>query len=386
MSNSAETGSASPRRKGVRDLCLVFTCGLALTMAAWATISASAQVRDKLDKYDVQAHGYATQGLLYTTQNNIYTTDSSDVSGRWTDAVVNVGAVLTPKMRVGAQARYFLFGKYSNGASLDWAQVDYKFNEYFGGRAGKVKTPSGLFNEVQDIDPAYIWSLLPPSVYPIASRNSQLSHVGGVIYGSARAGNRLGKLEYRAWGGRQKIGRNDGFFTALQELGLDHPDGLSGGDFGATVRWKTPLPGLLAGAADTWRNAWQAKLVYENEALTGTDRISAFHSPDYFLHYERGKVEGAGEYARSAPFFLITFPGYSPFPLPQDFRNWYAMASYKVSAKLTAGLYFSEQVNHAPEFTGPGRYSKDWALSGRYDFNQYFYGKFEQHFIDGTAI
>jgi hypothetical protein len=386
MSNTAGRGSACLGRKKPRKLCLLSVRGLALTMAAWATIAAPAQVRDKLDKYDVQVHGYATQGLLYTTQNNIYTTDSSDVSGRWTDAVVNVGAVVTPKMRVGAQARYFLFGKYSNGVSLDWAQADYKFSEYCGVRAGKVKTPSGLFNEVQDIDPAYIWSLLPPSVYPVASRNSQLSHVGGVIYGSVRAGDRLGKLEYRGWGGRQKIGRNDGFFTALQELGLDHPNGLSGGDFGATVRWKTPLPGMLVGAADTWRNVWQAKLVYESLAAVGTDRVSAFNSPNYFVRYEHGKLEGAGEYSRSAPVFLITFPGYSPFRFPEDYRNWYAMASYKVLAKLTAGLYFSEQVNHAPGSTGPGSYSKDWALSGRYDFNQYFYGKFEQHFIDGTAI
>jgi hypothetical protein len=34
---------------------------------------------------------------------------------------------------------------------------------------------------------------------------------------------------------------------------------------------------------------------------------------------------------------------------------------------------------------GPGRYSKDWTISGRYDFNQYLYAKAEQHVIDGTA-
>jgi hypothetical protein len=114
MSNAAGRGLVSFRRRSQRTLCPLFARGLVLAVAAWATISAPAQVRDKLDKYDVQVHGYATQGLLYTTPNNIYTTDSSDVSARWTDARVNVGAVLTPKMRMGAQARsrYFLFGKY----------------------------------------------------------------------------------------------------------------------------------------------------------------------------------------------------------------------------------------------------------------------------------
>lgn len=35
---------------------------------------------------------------------------------------------------------------------------------------------------------------------------------------------------------------------------------------------------------------------------------------------------------------------------------------------------------------GPARYSKDWAVSGRYDFNQFLYTKAEPHFVDGTAI
>jgi hypothetical protein len=39
-------------------LCLSSVRGFALTMAAWGAISAPAQVRDKLDKYDVQVHGF----------------------------------------------------------------------------------------------------------------------------------------------------------------------------------------------------------------------------------------------------------------------------------------------------------------------------------------
>jgi hypothetical protein len=35
---------------------------------------------------------------------------------------------------------------------------------------------------------------------------------------------------------------------------------------------------------------------------------------------------------------------------------------------------------------GPARYSKDWTISGRYDFSQYLYAKAEEHIIDGTGI
>jgi hypothetical protein len=61
------------------------------------------------------------------------------------------------------------------------------------------------------------------------------------------------------------------------------------------------------------------------------------------------------------------------------------MASYKVTAKLTAGVYDSQQVDHQAAL-GPARYSKDWTISGRYDFTQFLYAKAEEHIIDGTAV
>ncbi|HEY9127199.1 MAG TPA: hypothetical protein VIM62_08725, partial [Acidobacteriaceae bacterium] len=54
-------------------------------------------------------------------------------------------------------------------------------------------------------------------------------------------------------------------------------------------------------------------------------------------------------------------------------------------SKLTSGVYVSQAVNYQTAL-GPGRYSKDWAISGRYDFNEFLYAKAEQHFIDGASI
>jgi hypothetical protein len=164
---------------------------------ALGVIPATAQ---SLDDLSIQIHGYATQGFLYTTNNNILTTNSSDGSPAWTEAVVNVGAQPIPKLRVGVQARYFLLGNEGNDITLDWAAADYKVNDKFGVRFGKVKTPSGLFNEIQDIDPSYMWSLLPQGNYLLVSRNSQLAHYGGVVYGTLDLGHSAGKLEYRGFG------------------------------------------------------------------------------------------------------------------------------------------------------------------------------------------
>jgi len=61
------------------------------------------------------------------------------------------------------------------------------------------------------------------------------------------------------------------------------------------------------------------------------------------------------------------------------------MASYKITGKLTAGAYDSQAVDH-DQSLGPDRYTKDWTVSGRYDFSQFIYLKAEEHFIEGTSL
>ena len=164
----------------------------AIAILAVALAGALPAISQSLDDLNIQIHGYATQGFLYSTQNNFFTTSSSNGSPAWSEAVFNVSSQPDPKLRVAVQARYFMLGNYGNEITLDWAMADYKFNDKLGVRFGKVKTPIGLWNELQDIDPSYIWSLLPQGVYPISSRNSLLSHYGGVAYGTYNLGQRFG--------------------------------------------------------------------------------------------------------------------------------------------------------------------------------------------------
>ena len=201
-----------------------------------------------MDDLNLQVHGYATQGYVYSTNNNWDTTNSTDGSAAWSEAVVNLSVQPQPKLRIGIQARYYLLGTYGDKIVLDWAQADFKVNEKIGFRVGKVKTPSGLLNETQDIDPAHLWVLLPQSVYPLASRSAQLDHYGGVVYGAIPLGESLGKLAYRAFGGQRVLGGDDGYFQPFREQGLTLPNGITGRVFGGYLRWDTPLEGLTAGA------------------------------------------------------------------------------------------------------------------------------------------
>jgi hypothetical protein len=61
------------------------------------------------------------------------------------------------------------------------------------------------------------------------------------------------------------------------------------------------------------------------------------------------------------------------------------MGSYKLTGKLIGGVYVSQSFDRASPL-GPNRYSKDWTVSGRYDFGQYVYAKAEEHFIEGTSV
>jgi hypothetical protein len=347
---------------------------------ALGAIPAEAQ---SLEDLNIQIHGYATQGFLYTTNNNIFTTSSGAGSPAWTEAVLNVGAQPIPKLRVGVQARYFLLGNFGNQITLDWAAADYKANDKFGVRFGKVKIPAGLFNEIQDIDPSYMWSLLPQSIYPLTSRNSVLAEFGGVVYGTVKLGP-AGKLEYRGWDGDEVIGEDDGYWVTQREEGLNLPNGLGGISSGAALHWKTPLRGLMAGASVSHSNNWHAVITAGGGALSGTESLHATYTPSFFAKYEKDKVMVAGEYSKVSGSGGIAFTGAPNDPFVYDIHPWYGMASYKVTAKLSAGVYQGQYVSKTGAL-GPSKYSKDWTVSGRYDFNQFLYAKAEQHFIKGTA-
>ncbi len=356
---------------------------------ALAAIPMAAQ---SLDDLNIQIHGYATQGFLYTTQNNIFTTSSSNGSPAWDEAVVNLSAQPTPKLRVGVQVRYFLLGNLGNAITLDWAAADYKVNDKFGVRFGKVKTPSGLFNEFQDIDPGYIWALLPQSVYPLMSRNSLLAHYGGVVYGTIKLGAKAGKLEYRGWGGERVLPGTDGYFLNQTENGITLPNGLGGVTTGEALHWRTPLTGLMIGASDARDSVWSAPISFTYPisgipiAFPGTEVVNSLNLPNVFAKYEKDKWMVAAEYSRLPASVTITVPSLLlAEPGRLDQKSWYGMVSYKVTDKLTAGIYDTQSFDHQSAL-GSGRYLKDWAINGNYNFSQYLYAKVEQHFYDGTLV
>jgi hypothetical protein len=359
-------------RSRIAAALLLFAC-------LWAGPSVRAQ---SLDDLKLEVHGYATQGFIYTTKNNWNTMDTSDGSAAWTEAVINISARPQPRLRVGVQGRYLLLGYLTNAITFDWGQADYKLNEHLGFRAGKVKTPIGLLNETQDIDPAQLWVLLPQSLYALANRNSTLAHYGGVVYGTVPLGETFGELQYRGYGGQRVLGSDDAVFQTVRDKGITLPNGATGPMYGGTLRWQTPLRGLMVGASEDSEHTSGAATL---GALSGSLKATHFYQPYFYGIYELKKLMVGGEYSRQALQKTTSFVGGPTIFIPKDQRAWYMMASYKILQKLTAGIYYSVSLDRQLPVSA-ARYQKDWALSARCDVNTFLYLKAEQHWIDGTEL
>ena len=327
----------------------------------------------------IQFHGFVTQGFVFSSNNNYLTMKTSAGSLQWTDGAISVTDSLSDNLRVGIQLHMYQLGQLGGpNVQVDWASGDYKVNDHLGFRAGKVKTALGLFNDSQDVDAVFLWILLPQSIYPIDNKSFYLAHLGGEVYGALSLGSRAGNLQYRGYAGQANLDLNGGYVKQSADDGLVFTAAPGGKTYGVDLRWDAPLRGLTIGSsADVF-------------ALDGTAPGGSLHAAPFLIsaqyaEFTKGKFYFAGEYRRS-PFNGILTVGPAVIPLPIDQRAWFAMGSYRLSQKFQVGSYYSHYVNKALDTTQSAHYSKDWVISGRYDFNPYFYCKIEGHFLHGTGL
>jgi hypothetical protein len=331
------------------------------------------------DLGNLQLHGFATQGFLYSSNNNYLTMDSSRGSLQWTEGAISFTDPISDNLRIGAQMHMYQLGQFGGPVvRLDWASGDYKLNDQAGFRAGKVKIPFGLYNDSQDVDALFLWVLLPQCHYPDDNRDFDLALLGGEFYGSIGLGKRSGRLQYRGYMGENSLDAKGGYMEQLAEAGLTLPNPPSGQIYGGDIRWLTPLRGLTIGSSA------------QSQALDGSGPQGTFHMgadmvPDQYAEFTRGKLHIAAEYMR-APFKPVLTIGSLVIPAPFDQRSWYPMVDYRGAPKLHLGTYYSHSVNKVGDTSQPANFSKDWVISGRYDFNNYFYGKLETHFLHGNEL
>src|SRR5258708_35984070 len=131
----------------------------------------------------VEVHAFASQGFILTRDNNYLANKTTNGSFQFSEVGINFTKSVTDKLRVGVQLFAQDLGPTGNyNAKVDWFYLDYRLFDWLGFRAGRVKIPFGLYNDINDIDAARNPVLLPQSVYPVQNRNYLLAQTGAELY------------------------------------------------------------------------------------------------------------------------------------------------------------------------------------------------------------
>ena len=349
---------------------------LVLATSASASSALAVEVGSEGDLASVEVHAFASQGFILSRANNYLADNTTHGSFQFSEVGVNFTKNVTDKLRVGIQLFAQDLGRTGNyDIKADWFYLDYRLKDWLGFRAGRVKIPFGLYNEVNDIDSARVAVLLPQSVYPEQNRNYLLAQTGTELYGYLKMGG-AGALDYRAYGGTIFLDTTTppGSPYQLQDFNVPY---VAGG----RLLWETPLDGLRLGGS------FQA-LRLDATLLAGTTPVSIQIPAKLAVasaEYATGDLVLAAEYSR---WYVDTdTSNQKVFPNGTSVsERAYAMATYRAAKWLQPGMYYSllfPDVDHR----GDGRQNvqHDVATTLRFDLTDNWLFKLEAHYMMGTA-
>lgn len=351
-------------------------------------IPASAFAAD-FGNLNLQVHGTLAQGGLLGSHNDFLTAPTSQGTLQWTDAALNAAKDFTDRFHAGIQLHTYRLGDLGKfKVEIDWAYGEYRFTDWAGIRAGKVKTRLGLFNDTQDIDALHLWSLLPQGVYPADNRSWTLAHTGGDVFGNFKLPSGLGRVSYQGYLGRRVVDPNGGYIKVATDDGFVVRGEVAGILYGGDLRWRTPFQGLTAGGsigmADIAAHASLPQVPNPVTIQSTSDTNTALYAD-----FDRGKFYAAGEFRRR--IWNLGLPEFHAPLITMDTRAWYLMGAYRVHRIVQVGAYYSS-MHYASRAAPPsipyvlGDASSDWVVASRIDPNPHVYLKFEGHYIDGTAV
>lgn len=361
---------------------------IGIVLLSGIVFSAGAQAQQfTIDQHPIQFHAFLTQGFLYSDVNNFLTMPTSHGTFGMTDGGVMLGSNVTDRFRVGAQAYVRNVGHLGNGqVTLDWASGDYSFADWFGIRAGKVKTVLGLYNDGQDMEFLHPWALLPQSVYPLDLRSDTIAHLGADVYGDIHA-RQFGTFSYTVYGGQLPGDLHGGFVYGTDKSGR-HIDSYGGTIMGADFRWNTPVKGFLAGISAVRRDISADGVLATNNTPYDI-RTAKNDMVGYYFQYTYGNLRVDGEYRRN-PYVNDTFSVSSrtgqmtTSVRDNDSRSGYVSAAYRLTKWLEVGAYHSRfYVDWGTMHSLPNNHIFDQVLTARFDVNRYCDFKVEGHFMDG---
>ena len=308
-------------------------------LAVGATSSAYAE--DGGDR--VEIHGYGHQGYLQA-KDNIYL--KADDKGSWDYNALALlfAAKIDDKSKVWMQ----LYGDSSN-MRLDWAFVDYQLTSTLTGRAGQIKAPIGLYNEIRDIKFLQL-STLQPMLYQEAVDIAFESYRGVAVAYDHDLGN--SSLALDAYAGQQVDFESS---TTIKNRGLT----------GGRLTYKTPLDGLKFMVS-----AYTNKKKTISTAVESTLN-SAILSADYTANNWDIKAEYADQHNGLEN---------------KKARTYYAQAGYTFAEKWTPFMRYDYITTDVSQKSDPSYYQKSKVLGVNYKLNNSVAVRVENHWNTGYAM
>jgi hypothetical protein len=333
-------------------------------------------------------HGFASQGYLASSDYNYLANNTRDGSFKFSEAGLNMAVNPFPRTRIAIQAFTYDVGdagKYD--VVLDYASAEYTFNDYFGVRAGRIRRPEGIYNDIQDVDVARTYVLLPQGMYNARWRDFFVSVDGGEVFGTIPMG-KAGSLGYQLYYGLQRPQLDGGLaiqkenLPPYQKLDYFNSPQLGGGQ----LWWNTPLEGFRVGAALNYDN----DLTFRTVGSPGVQAEGSPFTQHYSLEYDWRKWTFQAEYYNSAVDYDITADGHHITTAKIHPDSWYIGAAYRFNKWFETGVYYSEyyaDLTHRGGIqpTPSDGFQKDAALSFRFDPTSWWTLKVEGHCIHGTA-
>jgi hypothetical protein len=348
---------------------------------------------------DIEIHGFASTGYL-KSENNNYLGNTKDGTFEFTEFGINFNSKMSDNIRIGLQLYSYDLGDIgNNNIKLDWAFLDYQFEEYLGIKVGKIKLPIGLYNEIQDYDLLYVPIFLPQSIYTKYLRETIISIQGVSAYGNI-INNNAGNFRYDFFTGTPEIDTNGGMLKYVNTTDIVFEEATFNNFVGARLKWETPLQGLtIAGSIVDFKINFTGTA--SSGSLTSDEIIPVNMDFSDFLwtigsiEYVKNDFKFCAEYSRMDMEVLVkTNDDIVIKDLSRKRDGFYAQLSYRINSWLEVGSYYSVLYQDADNKNGNNYmegyeyygWQKDLTLSFRFNITDFWSVKIEEHFINGTFL
>jgi len=291
---------------------------------------------------DLAIHGYGYQSFFQGKENN-YLGSAGD--GSWGYNVLDL--LFTAKLDDNTKLWMQVMNTVEV-STLDWAFVDHQFTPALSGRAGQIKFPYGLYNEIFETRFLHL-SNLPPSLYQDASGMRFENYRGIAVNYKHELG--AGSLTWDIYSGEAIV---------PEEVGITKFGRLVGG----RVTLKTPVDGL--------RLMFSAFSSNETSVATGvssTQHASAL-SVDYFANSWDLKAESARNRNHAG----------------LESSTWYIQAGYTVGEKWTPFVRYDYITTDESQKSDPSYYQQTNTVGFDYRLNNNVSFRVEDHIIKGYAL